>query len=213
VNVGAGAGSYEPRDRHVIAVEPSMEMINKRPPNAAPAYQGSAELLPLRDNSVDAALAVFTIHHWSDVRRGLRELVRVARERIVILTWDTTYAGSFWLTRDYIPEVDDWTVSHLPSLDEIAAELGDFERRSLRIPRDCHDGFLRAFWARPEAYLDDRIRRNISQFNLVDQGSVSRAIEHLDHDLSNGDWDAEYRYLRSQDSEDLGYCILVAEIE
>jgi SAM-dependent methyltransferase len=190
-----------------------MEMINKRPPNAVPAYQGSAELLPLRDNSVDAALAVFTIHHWSDVRRGLRELLRVARERIVILTWDTTYAGSFWLTRDYIPEVDDWTVAHLPSLDEIAAELGDFERRSLRIPRDCHDGFLRAFWARPEAYLDDRIRRNISQFNLVDRGSVSRAIERLDHDLSNGDWDAEYRCLRSQDSEDLGYCILVAEKE
>src|SRR6266545_3948308 len=138
---------------------------------------------------------------------GWRSLARTTPSEIPrIATWDTTYAGSFWLTRDYIPEVDDWTVADLPSLDEIAAELGDFERRSLRIPRDCQDGFLRAFWARPEAYLDDRIRRNISQFNLVDQGSVSHAIERLDHDLSNGDGDAEYRYLRSRDSEDLGYC-------
>jgi SAM-dependent methyltransferase len=209
-NVGAGAGSYEPHDRVVIAIEPSRAMIDKRPEDAAPAIQAAAESLPLEDDSVDAAMAVATLHHWEDVPRGLAELKRVARERIVILTWDRSFAGRFWLTRDYVPEIDEWTVDQLPSLDEIGALLGAVELRRLPIPRDCHDGFLRAYWARPEAYLDEQVRRNISQFNLVDPGAIERGIDRLQRDLDSGDWDARNGRLRALDSLDLGSVLLTA---
>ena len=209
-NVGAGAGSYEPHDRTVIAIEPSRAMIDKRPEGAAPAIQASAESLPLDDDSVDAAMAVATIHHWDDVPRGLEELKRVARERIVILTWDTSFADRFWLTRDYLPEIDEWTVAQLPSLDEIGGRLGAVERQRLPIPRDCHDGFLRAYWARPEAYLDERVRRNISQFNLVDPVAIERGIDRLQRDLGRGAWDARNGHLRTLESLDLGYVLLTA---
>jgi SAM-dependent methyltransferase len=210
VNVGAGAGAYEPRDRAVVAVEPSRTMIEKRPSGAAQVIRGSAEALPLDDSSVDAAMAIWTIHHWSDVRQGLRELRRVARKRIVVLTWDRTFAGSFWLTRDYVPELDAWTVGAVPSLADISRELGPLEVRPVPIPHDCHDGFLRAYWARPEAYVDERVRRNISQFNLVDPEAVRRGIDRLARDLADGTWDAMNGRLREQDELDLGYVLLVA---
>jgi SAM-dependent methyltransferase len=212
VNVGAGTGSYEPTDREVIAVEPSATMIEKRSADAAPVVQGSAEELPLDDKSVDAAMAIWTIHHWSDVRRGLAELRRVARERIVILTWDKTFAGTFWLTRDYVPELDAWSVGAYPRLDEIAQVLGPLERRPVAVPGDCEDGFLRAWWARPEAYLDEGVRRNISQFNLVDPGAVERGIDRLGRDLSDGTWDARNGDLRELAELDLGYMLLVAPL-
>jgi len=211
-NVGAGAGSYEPHDRTVLAIEPSREMIDKRPDGAAPVIQASAEALPLEDDSVDAAMAIFTIHHWHDVRRGLAELRRIARERIVILTWDKSFVGRFWLTRDYLPEIDEWTADQLPPLDEIEAELGLVERRRLPVPSDCHDGFLRAFWARPEAYLVTDVRRNISQFNLVDPVAIERGIGRLQRDLTSGDWDLRNGRLRTLDSLDLGYVLLTARV-
>jgi SAM-dependent methyltransferase len=173
------SGSYEPRDRTVMAIEPSRTMIEKRPEGAAPVIQGSAEALPLESDSVDAAMAVFTIHHWQNIRRGLAELRRVARHRVVILTWDKSFAGSFWLTRDYVPELEEWTVAQLPTIDEIETQLGSVKRRSLPVPRDCRDGFLRAYWGRPEAYLEQHVRKNISQFNLVDPAAVERGIDHL----------------------------------
>jgi ubiquinone/menaquinone biosynthesis C-methylase UbiE len=151
VNVGAGTGAYEPTDRTVIAVEPSEQMIAKRPSSAAPVRQGHAESLPLDDRSVDAAMAISTVHHWSDVPAGLRELRRVARRRVVILIWDKRFAGSFWLTNTYIPELEDWTLAHVPSLAEIEQELGPLTVHPLAVPRDCSDGFLRAFWASPHA--------------------------------------------------------------
>jgi SAM-dependent methyltransferase len=209
-NVGAGAGSYEPRDRSVIAIEPSQTMIEKRPVGAAPAIRGSAEALPLDSDSVDAAMAVFTIHHWQNLRQGLAELRRVARRRIVILTWDKSFTGSFWLTRDYVPELEEWTVSQLPSIDDLETELGSLERRSLPVPRDCRDGFLRAFWGRPEAYLEQHVRENISQFNLVDVVAVERGVDRLARDLSSGRWDRRNGHLRKLDSLDLGYVLLVA---
>jgi SAM-dependent methyltransferase len=209
-NVGAGAGSYEPLDRTVVAIEPSREMIDKRPEGAAPAVQASAEALPLEDDSVDAAMAIFTIHHWHDVRRGLAELKRVARERIVVLTWDKSFVGRFWLTRDYLPEIDEWTGNQLPPLEEIEVELGGVERQRLPIPRDCHDGFLRAYWARPEAYLQEHVRQNISQFNLVDPVAIERGIDRLRSDLASGDWDTRNGHLRTLDALDLGYVLLTA---
>jgi SAM-dependent methyltransferase len=209
-NVGAGSGSYEPRDRTVVAIEPSREMIDKRPDGAARAIQAFAEALPLDDNSVDAATAIFTIHHWHDVRQGLAELKRVARERIVILTWDKSFVGRFWLTRDYLPEIDEWTADQLPPIGEIEVELGRLERRPLPVPRDCQDGFLRAFWGRPEAYLQEHIRRNISQFNLVDPLAIERGIDRLRRDLASGEWDARNARLRTLDALDLGYVLLTA---
>src|SRR4051794_9482780 len=209
-NVGAGAGSYEPEDRDVIAVEPSRTMIERRPLGAARALEGTAEALPLEDSSVDAAMAVFTIHHWRDFSEGLAELRRVARRRIVILTWDKAFAGRFWLTRDYVPELEDWSVRHYPSIDEIEAELGRVERRVLPIPRECRDGFLRSFWGRPERYLEEHVRKNISQFNLVEPTAVARGIGRLADELTSGAWDRRHGHLRRLDALDLGYRILVA---
>jgi SAM-dependent methyltransferase len=213
VNVGAGAGSYEPTDRSVVAIEPSAAMIAKRPASAAPARLGYAESLPLADGSVDAAMAVFTIHHWSDVVAGLRELRRVARNRIVILTWDTSYAGSFWLTADYTPGIERWMLEHTPSLQQIEREIGPLTRVPLPVPHDCTDGFLRAWWARPEAYLDPRIRQNISQFNLVAEDEITVGLEQLRTDLRDGTWDQRFGSLRQLETLDLGYCLLVASLE
>jgi SAM-dependent methyltransferase len=207
VNVGAGTGAYEPADLDVVAVEPSLTMIEKR---TAPAVQGVAEALPLADGSVDAALAVSTLHHWNDVPRGLAELRRVARQRIVIFTWDIAFAGRFWLTRDYLPEIDEWTVGRLPSIAEVEDVLGPLERRPVPVPRECRDGFLRAFWARPEAYLDDGVRRNISQFNLVNPDAVTRGVGRLGADLADGTWDVRNGELRQLGELDLGYVVLVA---
>jgi SAM-dependent methyltransferase len=212
-NVGAGTGAYEPTDRDVIAIEPSRTMIAKRAPGAAPVVEGVAEALPLDDQSVDAAMAVSTLHHWADVPRGLAELRRIARKRVVIFTWDRAYAGRFWLPRDYVPELDAWTVGRLPSPADISKVLGPVERRPVPIPRDCQDGFLRAFWARPEAYLDERVRRNISQFNLVDDAAVERGIELLASDLGDGAWDERNGLLRELDELDLGYVLLVARLD
>lgn len=209
VNVGAGAGSYEPEDREVVAIEPSRTMIERRPVGAAPVFEGTAEALPLEDASVDAAMAVLTIHHWRDVSRGLAELRRVASRRIVILTWDKAFAGGFWLTREYVPELEDWAVKHYPSIDEIEAELGPLERRVLPIPRDCRDGFLRSFWGRPERYLDDRVRKNISQFNLIEPTDVARGMGRLANDLASGAWDRRHGHVRALNALDLGYKILV----
>jgi ubiquinone/menaquinone biosynthesis C-methylase UbiE len=129
----------------------------------------------------------------------------------VILTWDRAFAGSFWLTRDYVPELDAWTVAAVPSLGEISDELGPLERRAVPIPRDCEDGFLRAWWARPEAYLDEAVRRNISQFNLVDPEAVRRGVELLERDLADGVWDERHGRLRTLGELDLGYVLLVAQ--
>jgi SAM-dependent methyltransferase len=209
-NVGAGAGSYEPLDRDVVAIEPSATMIEKRPAGAARVLQGVAEALPLEDRSVDAAMAIWTIHHWSDARQGLAELRRVARERVVILTWDTAFAGTFWLSSDYLPELEEWSIGAYPSLEVIENELGALERRPVPIPSDCQDGFLRAWWARPEAYLDEGVRRNISQFNLVDPEAVERGIEALARDLADGTWDERNGHLRELEELDLGYVLLVS---
>ena len=149
VNVGAGAGSYEPRDRNVVAVDPSQVMIRQRVPDAAPVVRASASNLPFADGSFDASLAVLTIHHWPDVNRGLRELCRVARQRAVILTCDPSVAP-FWLT-DYFPEILEIDLRIMPSLSEFRRQLRVIEMVEVPIPHDCTDGFLGAYWRRPEA--------------------------------------------------------------
>jgi SAM-dependent methyltransferase len=153
LNGGAGTGSYEPNGLRVLAVDPSCEMIRQRPRSAAPTIGATAEDLPFRDGSFDATLAVLTIHHWTDLDGGLRELRRVTRDRAVIVTWDPAARDAFWLTAHYLPEVLQFDVGRFPSLDVFARYFTDVDVQPLLIPHDCDDGFLGAFWRRPEAYL------------------------------------------------------------
>ena len=206
VNVGAGCGSYEPGDRYVVAVEPSMTMIRQRPSSAAPVIQASAHDLPLHDDACDAALAVLTLHHWPDWRRGVWEMIRVARRRVVILTWDPD-AEAFWLT-DYFPEILDLDRPNFPTLDELRRELGAIAIHTIPVPHDCRDGFLGAYWRRPEAYLDAGARGAISTFAKLDD--VLARLERLRDDLASGAWAHRHGELRAYDALDLGYRLVVA---
>ncbi len=211
-NVGAGAGSYEPQDRRVIAVEPSLTMIRQRGLDAAPAVRAVASALPFRDASFDAALAILTVHHWPDRARGLAELARVARRRIVILTpWDPTASG-FWLVDDYFPEILAIDRPILPRLDELRRALGRISVFDVPIPRDCSDGFLGAYWARPEAYLDAGVRSAISSFAKLAPGELAPGLARLSGDLRSGEWERRHGRLRSLASLDLGYRLVVAEM-
>ena len=207
LNVGAGAGSYEPSDRAVVAVEPSLAMIRQRPKGSAPVVQASATHLPFRDAAFAASLAVLTVHHWPDRARGLAELSRVARQRVVILTWDPAFAG-FWLVDDYFPEI--WTIDRpiFPPIDELARVLGNAESRPLLIPYDCTDGFLGAYWRRPHAYLDAGVRGAISTFSKI--GDVEPGLTRLRRDLGDGTWQRRHGHLLNQRELDLGYRLVIA---
>jgi SAM-dependent methyltransferase len=210
VNVGAGTGSYEPPDRHVIAVEPSALMRAQRPAGAAPCVAAVAERLPFEDRSFDAAMAFATVHHWQDPIAGLREMRRVAR-RVVVFTHDgsdTAWRRRFWLTRDYLPEVADLLVGR-PSLTELARAIGA-RIEPVLIPWHCADGFLEAYWRRPEAYLDEQVRRGISVFARVGPDAERRAVRSLRDDLVSGRWAERNRDLLALDSAELGLRLLVA---
>jgi len=207
VNVGAGAGSYEPADRFVIAVEPSMTMILQRRPSCAPVIQASATRLPFRDASFAAALAVLTVHHWPDRARGLDELARVAADRVVILTWDPATSG-FWLVEDYFPEIVEIDRRIFPSLDEFRRALGRVEVSALPIPHDCVDGFLGAYWRRPHAYLDADIRRAISTFSKIH--APEPGLARLRRDLEDGTWEHRYGDLLNRPEIDLGYRLVIS---
>lgn len=207
LNVGAGAGSYEPADRQVTALEPSMEMIRQRPAGAAPVVQGRAEALPFDDKSFDASMAVLTVHHWSDKAKGLGEMRRVTRGRVVVLTYDPSFRG-FWLA-DYIPELVDLDEAQMPRMTDYEKWLGPVEISPVPIPHDCSDGFLCAYWRRPAAYLDPRIRAAISSFWAL--GDVSQALNKLAGDLDSGAWARRYANLLDLDERDFGYRLVVTK--
>ncbi len=209
VNVGAGTGSYEP-EADVVAVEPSAAMIAQRPAGAAPAVQATALALPFRRDSFDAALAVLTIHHWPDWRAGVAELVRVARDRVVVLTYDVDAAG-FWLLRDYFPEITALDRRSMPSVAELARALGGAEATPVPVRWDCIDGFLGAYWRRPEAYLDAGVRGAISAFAQV-ADMVDERIARLRRDLEDGTWIQRNAELQDQEELDIGYRLVVAEL-
>jgi SAM-dependent methyltransferase len=211
INVGAGTGAYEPADREVLAVEPSATMIAQRPRGSAPAVQARAEDLPVPDRSFDAAMAVNTLHHWTDLRAGLRELRRVARKRIVIFLRDPASGNPFWLTEDYLPSLDPSRRSSA-IVDAIREELPSVVARPFELPRDCADGLFVAYWGRPEMYLDGEVRRNISNFALVEEGSLAEGLARLRADLASGAWDRKYGELRGLGALDLGHRALVAEL-
>jgi SAM-dependent methyltransferase len=209
LNVGAGTGSYEPPSRDVIAVEPSALMRAQRPAGAAPCVAAAAESLPFEDQSFDAAMAIATVHHWQDPIAGLREMRRVAR-RMVVFTHDSSDTGwrrRFWLTRDYLPEVADLLVGR-PSLTELARAIGA-RTEPVLIPWDCADGFFEAYWRRPEAYLDESVRRGISVWTSVGPDAEQRAVRSLRDDLASGRWAERNRDIVDLDAAELGLRLLV----
>ena len=205
VNVGAGAGSYEPADRRVTAVEPSQEMISQRV-NANPVIQGVAENLPFDDNAFDAAMATLTVHHWTDKQKGLAEMRRVARERVVILTFDAYFDG-FWLV-DYFPALQELDKQQMPLMSDYSDWLGPVEISEVPIPAECTDGFLCAYWQRPEAYLDEKIRTAISSFWKI--GDLTEGLARLEADLDSGGWEDRYGQLRGLQTLDCGYRLVVS---
>jgi SAM-dependent methyltransferase len=209
LNVGAGTGSYEPLDRDVTAVEPSAVMRAQRPAGAAPCVAAAAESLPFEDQSFDAAMAFATVHHWQDPITGLREMRRVAR-RVVVFTHDTSDTGwrrRFWLTRDYLPEVADLLVGR-PSVTELARAIGA-RIEPVLIPWDCADGFFEAYWRRPEAYLDEQVRRGVSVWTCVGPVPAQGAGRSLRFDLVSGGWAERNRDLVALAAAELGLRLLV----
>jgi SAM-dependent methyltransferase len=210
LNVGAGTGSYEPPDRDVIAVEPSALMRAQRPAGAAPCVAATAESLPFEDRSFDAAMAVSTVHHWRDPIAGLREMRRVAR-RVVVFTFDGNdpeWRHRFWLTRDYLPEVAR-LLAGWPPLAGLTGAIGA-RAEPVPVPWDCADGFFEAHWRRPEAYLDERVRRGMSAWAGVGPEAERRAVRGLRDDLGSGRWAERNRDLLTLDAAELGLRLLVA---
>jgi SAM-dependent methyltransferase len=206
VNVGAGTGSYEPRDRDLVAVELSEAMIHQRARGSAPVVQASASALPFADKSVDATMALLTIHHWPDQRRGLREMARIACKRCVILTWIP--GQPYWLN-DYFPEILQ-REQPLFSLDPYRDVFEHVDVRPVPVPFDCTDGFLCAYWRRPEAYFDPGVRGAISSFAHIQD--AERRLEKLRRDLDDGTWKDRNKNLLDRTEGDFGYRLVVADL-
>lgn len=209
VNVGAGTGSYEPDDRPVVAVEPSLTMIRQRRGHTAPVVRASATNLPFGDGVFAAALAVLTIHHWPDRARGLSELARVARQRIVCLTCDPEAEG-FWLVDNYFPEIRELDRGHMPPLEEFQRAGWSVEVCPLPIPHDCSDGFLGTYWRRPSAYLDPGVRGAISTFSKL--SDVEAGLSRLRSDLADGTWERRHGHLLSLTALDVGYRLVIIDL-
>lgn len=205
VNVGAGTGSYEPAHREVTAVEPSAAMIAKRARGAAKAVQANADDLPFLDGAFDAAMGILTIHHWPDKAAGLREVRRVTRGPIVLLTFDP--ASRPWLT-DYLPGLAELDDANMPSMEDYARWLGDVRISPVPVPHDCSDGFLYAYWRRPEAYLDPAIRSGSSSFWALP--NLDAGLARLEADLRSGAWHSRYAPLLDADTYDAGYRLVIA---
>ena len=209
LDVGAGTGSYERGSRAYVAVEPSVVMLGQRAPDASQAVQGVAEQLPFSDGSFDAAMAILTIHHWGDLSSGLREVRRVTRGPIVILTWDAGRFSEYWLVREYLPEAERHDRT-LASLSEVCEALGECRVEPVPVTRDCADGFFAAYWCRPEMYLDPGARAAISGIALLPQRAIERMACALEADLRSGVWGERHGDLLQQDTYDGGYRLVVA---
>lgn len=211
VNVGAGAGSYEPTDRHVVAIEPSDVMAAQRPAHRVPAVRATAQSLPLRDDSVDAAMSVLSLHHWDDGRElGVREMRRVARGPVVLLTYDAEVSGHMWLMHDYLTEVAALDRRIFPPLADVATWLGgSVEIEAVPLSRDTPDWMLGAFWAHPERVLDESARNATSGFARMDASVVERVATDVQRDLADGTWEARHGHLRDLPELDVGLRLVV----
>jgi SAM-dependent methyltransferase len=211
IDVGAGTGSYEP-PQTVLAVEPSAVMIAQRPAGTAPAIQAAAESIPLGDDAADAVMALLTVHHWTDLEAGIAEMRRIARRRVVVLTWDQSVTRQFWLLSEYLPEAAAFDDTRAIPLDRMTALLGATRIDPVPIPHDCIDGFAAAYWRRPEAYLDPVVRAGISMLAQTGEEAIAPGLSRLADDLSNGRWHDRHADLLTLDETDVGYRLLVAEL-
>ena len=206
LNVGAGTGSYEPADRQLIAVEPSFEMIRKRSSTAARVVQASADELPFKNDYFDASMAILTVHHWPDKEAGLREMRRVTKGRIALLTFDPSQRP--WLT-DYLPELAALDEAQMPKMSDYRQWLDSVQITPVLVPHDCSDGFLYAYWRRPMAYLDARIRSGSSSFWAI--RNAQEGLQNLRRDLESGEWEHRYAELLNLDEYDAGYRLVLAD--
>ncbi len=197
LNVGAGAGSYEPMDREVTAVEPSQSMRDQRPPHLPAAIDATAEHLPFADGQFEAAMATYTVHQWADLKAGLAEMRRGTRGPVVVLSCDPQALDRFWL-HAYCPEVTAIEAARYPSIADIQAGLGGAQVRPVPIPLDCKDGFNEAYYGRPERLLKDGARLACSGWSFVPPEAVTRFKTDLARDLADGTWDHRYGALRTQ---------------
>ena len=207
-NVGAGAGSYEPHDLEVTAVEPSQTMIDQRITTNR-VVRASAESLPFDDKTFDAAMAVLTVHHWTNAEKGLLEMKRVSR-RQVIFTFDPERIESLWLVRDYLPEIVAFEQQRAVPVAKIVDTLKANAVEAVEVPSDCTDGFQGAYWKRPSEYLKPEVRAAISTLAQLPQRLVGNAMRRLANDLESGEWQRRNEELLTRDSLDLGYRLIVA---
>lgn len=209
LNIGAGTGSYEPEGVALVAVEPSSNMIAQRKPSAHPVVQASAEQLPFEDNSFTHALTILSMHHWTDKAQAFREINRVTTDRFVAFTFNPE-VGTFWLTRDYLPEILINDHKIFPTLEELKEHFDDVVSTPLAIPADCQDGFLAAYWKRPEAYLKKEVRNSISALaNMADDDPF---LTRLQRDIESDSWAAKNKDILDQESIDAGYVIISARV-
>lgn len=210
VNVGAGTGSYEPRSNKVIPIEPSVEMLRQREPESARPIRARAEEMPLRDAVAGAAMAILSLHHWSDWTRGIAEMKRVAPNRQLILTFEPAIHNRFWLIEEYLPAMATLPSNNPPAVAEIAGRLDASAIIPMLVPSDCVDGVLPAFWARPHAYLDPRVHKFSSSFSLLSRRDVEQGISRLAADLRSGAWVRRHQAMMQQGSLDCGFRLIVA---
>jgi SAM-dependent methyltransferase len=220
VNVGAGAGSYEPADRRVVAVDPSPVMLAQRNAGAAPCVQAAAEALPFGDNTFDAAMAVLTLHHWADKPRGLAEMRRVARGRLVLFGGHNRERNGSWWLHDYFPAArrlvagqpgNPTSTGRTVAAERIASVLGPIQVIPVPVPADCTDGFEAAYWQRPEAILEPAVWRATSALSLIPAADRAAGMARLRADLASGRWHKRYGHLLTLGELDLGYCVIIAE--
>ncbi|BAZ37155.1 putative MerR-family transcriptional regulator [Calothrix sp. NIES-4101] len=185
-------------------------MIKQRKVNSAEVICAKAENLPFADNAFDVALAILSVHHWFDWEDGLREMRRVARDKVVILTWNPTHEG-FWLVRDYFPDILDCDRSIFPTIPAFERVLGKIDVQKVPIPHDCLDGFLGAYWRRPSAYLDPEVRSAISTFARID--NVASRRDRLRSDIENGLWARKNADILDIEQLDIGYRLIIHQIE
>jgi len=212
LNVGAGAGSYEPEDKYVVAVEPSVVMRSQRQQmNKVPAINGKADSLPFDDNSFDASMAMVTIHHWPDIKKGLNELRRVTRNQVLILTFDPESLDHFW-NAQYFPELIEVEKLRYPKIGYITETIGgNCEVLQIPVPLDCLDGFQEAFYGRPEAFLSKEIRNSQSAWGFLQEGVEERLVKNLEDDLKSGEWDRKFGDYRTQPSFTCALRLIIAK--
>ncbi|MEM9548436.1 MAG: class I SAM-dependent methyltransferase [Bacteroidota bacterium] len=210
LNIGAGTGSYEPQDIDLIALEPSHEMIAQRKPGSHPVVQGFAEVLPFDHKQFSHTISILSMHHWKDRVKAYSEINRVTQEQFVTITWNPN-SEAFWLTRDYFPQIYETDVKIFPTLEELQDHFEHIEVSPLWIPYDCHDGFLAAYWKRPEAYLKEKVRNSISTFSTLE--NLSEGLTQLENDLNSGKWREKNCDVLDLDLFDAGYVIVTAQIK